>query len=112
MGFDYFYGFIGGDANQWEPNLFRGTSAIYPYVGHPGWNLTTAMADDAITYMKRIHAVNSGTALLHLLRAGRHPCAASSHAGVDQEDQRHASVRQGLEQSARDRSSPTRRSWA
>ena len=23
MGFDYFYGFVGGDANQWEPNLFR-----------------------------------------------------------------------------------------
>ncbi|MFM7191599.1 MAG: sulfatase-like hydrolase/transferase [Microcystaceae cyanobacterium] len=23
MGFDYFYGFVGGDANQWQPNLFR-----------------------------------------------------------------------------------------
>jgi len=23
QGFDYFYGFIGGDANQWQPNLFR-----------------------------------------------------------------------------------------
>ena len=57
MGFEYFYGFIGGDANQWEPNLFRNTSAIYPYVGHPGWNLTTAQADDAIQYMKRINAV-------------------------------------------------------
>ena len=58
MGFDYFYGFVGGDANQWEPNLFRNTSAIYPYVGHPGWNLTTAMADDAIEYMKRVDAVS------------------------------------------------------
>jgi len=58
MGFDYFYGFVGGDANQWEPNLFRNTSEIYPYVGHPGWNLTTAMADDAIEYMKRIDAVS------------------------------------------------------
>src|SRR5208282_1080860 len=58
MGFDYFYGFVGGDANQWEPNLFRNTSEIYPYVGHPGWNLTTAMADDAIQYMKRLEAVN------------------------------------------------------
>src|ERR1700759_3026501 len=58
MGFDYFYGFVGGDASQWQPNLFRGTSAIYPYVGHPGWNLTTGMADDAITYMKRIQAVS------------------------------------------------------
>jgi arylsulfatase len=58
MGFDYFYGFVGGDANQWEPNLFRNTSEIYPYVGHPGWNLTTAMADDAIEYMKRVNAVS------------------------------------------------------
>jgi hypothetical protein len=29
MGFEYFYGFIGGDANQWQPNLFRNTTAIY-----------------------------------------------------------------------------------
>src|SRR5450631_1781802 len=53
MGFQYFYGFVGGDANQWEPNLFRNTSEIYPYVDHPGWNLTTAMADDAIEHMRR-----------------------------------------------------------
>ena len=58
MGFDYFYGFVGGDANQWQPNLFRNTTAIYPYYGNPGWNLITAMADDAIEYMKRITAIN------------------------------------------------------
>jgi arylsulfatase A-like enzyme len=58
MGFDYFYGFVGGDANQWQPNLFRNTSEIYPFVGHPGWNLTTAMADDAIEYMRRLNAVS------------------------------------------------------
>jgi arylsulfatase len=59
MGFDYFYGFVGGDANQWQPNLFRNTTAIYPYVGHPGWNLITAEADDTITYLHRITAINS-----------------------------------------------------
>ena len=32
MGFDYFYGFVGGDTSQWEPNLFRNTTAIYPYL--------------------------------------------------------------------------------
>ncbi len=58
MGFDYFFGFVGGDANQWEPNLFRNTTAIYPYVGHPEWNLITAEADDAIEYMRRITAIN------------------------------------------------------
>ena len=58
MGFDYFYGFVGGDANQWQPNLFRNTTAIYPYYNNPGWNLVTAMADDAIEYMNRITAIN------------------------------------------------------
>jgi arylsulfatase len=58
LGFDYFYGFVGGDANQWQPNLFRNTAEIYPYYGHPGWNLVTAMADDAIEYMKRITAID------------------------------------------------------
>ena len=55
MGFEYFYGFVGGDANQWQPNLFRNTTQIYPFEGKPGWNLTTAMADDAIEWMNRIN---------------------------------------------------------
>jgi arylsulfatase len=60
MGFEYFYGFIGGDTSQWQPNLFRNTTQIYPFQGQPPgtWNLTTAMADDAITYMNRINALN------------------------------------------------------
>jgi arylsulfatase A-like enzyme len=58
MGFDYFYGFVGGDANQWQPNLFRNTTQIFPYYNNPGWNLITAMADDAIEYMDRITAIN------------------------------------------------------
>ena len=41
MGFDYFYGFVGGDTNQWQPNLFRNTTAIYPFQGNPDCNLTT-----------------------------------------------------------------------
>jgi arylsulfatase A-like enzyme len=58
MGFDYFFGFMGGDANQWQPNLFRNTTAIYPFEGDPEWNLTTAEADEAITWMNRINALN------------------------------------------------------
>jgi arylsulfatase len=58
LGFDYFYGFVGGDTSQWEPNLFRNTTAIYPYLGHENkWNLTTAMADDAIQYMKQLSEI-------------------------------------------------------
>jgi arylsulfatase len=48
-GFDYYYGFVGDDTSQWQPNnLFRNTTPIEPYLGHPGWNLITAMADEAI----------------------------------------------------------------
>lgn len=55
MGFEYFYGFVGGDANQWQPNLFRNTTQIYPFAGKPEWNLITGMADDAIDYLNRIN---------------------------------------------------------
>ena len=59
MGFEYFYGFVGGDTSQWEPNLFRNTAAIYPYVGQQGkWNLTTAMADDAIHWLNQLNDIN------------------------------------------------------
>jgi len=55
MGFEYFYGFVGGDANQWQPNLFRNTTQIYPFEGKPGWNLVTGMADEAIDYLHRMN---------------------------------------------------------
>lgn len=56
MGFEYFYGFVGGDANQWQPNLFRNTTQIYPFKGKEGqWNLVTGMADDAIDYLNRMN---------------------------------------------------------
>ena len=57
MGFEYFYGFVGGDTSQWQPNLYRNTTAIYPFEGNPGWNLTTAMADEAIQYMKQLKEI-------------------------------------------------------
>jgi arylsulfatase len=60
MGFEYFYGFVGGDANQWQPNLFRNTTQIYPFQGKPGWNLVTGMADDAVDYVTRMHQIQPG----------------------------------------------------
>ncbi len=54
QGFDYFYGFVGGDTSQWQPgNLYRDTTRIQPFLGNPGWNLTTAMADDAMQYIQQ-----------------------------------------------------------
>jgi arylsulfatase A-like enzyme len=76
MGFEYFYGFVGGDTSQWQPNLFRNTTAIYPYVGNPSWNLTTAMADDAIHWLKQLTL----DAVLPPLRPRGHARAAPSDA--------------------------------
>ncbi len=59
MGFEYFYGFMGGDTNQWEPgNLVRNTTPIYPFEGNPSWNLTTAMSDEAVSYLKRMNTLD------------------------------------------------------
>jgi arylsulfatase len=55
MGFEFFYGFVGGDTSQWQPNLFRNTTPIAPYEGNPKWNLITAMADEAIGWMKMLN---------------------------------------------------------
>ena len=57
MGFEYFYGFVGGDTSQWQPNLFRNTTPIFPFLNNPGWNLETAMADEAIGYIRQLKAI-------------------------------------------------------
>lgn len=56
MGFQYFYGFMGGESDQWTPYLYRDHTPIYPWIGKPGYNLVTDMADDAIRYMKELNA--------------------------------------------------------
>ena len=56
MGFDYFYGFMGGETDQWQPYLFQNNRQIFPWVGKPGYNLTTDLADEAISYMRQLNA--------------------------------------------------------
>ena len=73
MGFEYFYGFVGGDTSQWQPNLFRNTTAIYPYLNNPKWNLTTAMADDAIAWMNQLNSIDpSKPFLVYYVPGGTH----------------------------------------
>jgi arylsulfatase A-like enzyme len=56
MGFEYFYGFMGGETDQWTPYLFRNQTQVFPWVGKPGYNLITDMADEAIKYMGELNA--------------------------------------------------------
>ena len=52
LGFDHFYGFIGGDTSQWRPNVTEGTKPIEPYLGKPDYNFDYDMADQAIKWIK------------------------------------------------------------
>jgi arylsulfatase A-like enzyme len=41
IGFEYFYGFLDGEPDQWQPYLFRDHTQIFPWVGKKDYNLTT-----------------------------------------------------------------------
>ncbi len=56
MGFDYFYGFMGGETDQWQPYLFRDHTQIFPWIDNPDYNLTTDLADEAIKYVRQLDA--------------------------------------------------------
>jgi arylsulfatase len=57
LGFEYFYGFIGGDSDQWHPALYENTRPIEPYLGNPNYILDHDLADKAIDWMRMQHAL-------------------------------------------------------
>jgi len=51
-GFEYFYGFIGGEANQWYPSLYEGTIPVQPKkTPEEGYNLVEDMTDKAVKWI-------------------------------------------------------------
>jgi arylsulfatase len=60
-GFEYFYGFIGGECSQYEPELFEGTTAITPpRTAEEGYHLTEDLADKAINWVRQQKALAGG----------------------------------------------------
>jgi arylsulfatase len=57
LGFEYFYGFIGGDTNQWAPALFENTTAIEPPHDDPTYHFDVDLADQAIKRLRRLNAL-------------------------------------------------------
>jgi len=51
LGFNYFYGFMAGEASQYEPMLFENTVAV-DYPKTEGYHLTEDLTDHAITFMR------------------------------------------------------------
>jgi len=51
-GFEYFYGFIGGEAHQWYPSLYEGTNPIeVKKTPEEGYHLVPDMTDKAIDWI-------------------------------------------------------------
>jgi arylsulfatase len=57
LGFEHFYGFLGGDSDQWHPALYDGTNPIEPYLGDPDYILDRDLSDKAIAWMRMQHAL-------------------------------------------------------
>ncbi|RZU63793.1 arylsulfatase [Microterricola gilva] len=54
LGFEYFYGFLAGEASQYEPNLVRNTTSVLPpRSAEEGYHLSEDLADDAISWLRR-----------------------------------------------------------
>jgi arylsulfatase len=54
LGFDYFYGFLAGEASQYEPNLVRNTTVVLPpRTPEEGYHLSADLADDAMAWLRR-----------------------------------------------------------
>ena len=57
-GFEHFYGFIGGESNQWDPALYEGTTPIEPpATPDEGYHLTEDLTDKAIAWARQQKAL-------------------------------------------------------
>ena len=57
-GFETFYGFIGGENNQWDPALYDGTTPVEPpATPEEGYHLTEDLADRAVSWIRQQKAL-------------------------------------------------------
>ena len=57
-GFETFYGFIGGENNQWDPALYEGTTPMEPpATAEEGYHLTEDLADHAVNWVRQQKAL-------------------------------------------------------
>ncbi|MET0910269.1 MAG: arylsulfatase, partial [Ilumatobacteraceae bacterium] len=57
-GFEYFYGFIAGETNQYAPALYKGTTPVEPdRTPEEGYHLTEDLADHAIDWIRQQKAL-------------------------------------------------------
>lgn len=69
LGFEYFYGFIGGDTNQWHPTLYRGTNSVEPPHEHNA-TLDHFLTEDAIHWVHNQKAASPDKPFMVYLAPG------------------------------------------
>jgi arylsulfatase A-like enzyme len=57
-GFEHFYGFLGGETNQWYPALYHGTTPVEPErTAEDGYHLTEDLTDHAVDWIRQQKAL-------------------------------------------------------
>jgi arylsulfatase len=57
-GFEKFYGFVGGETNQWAPTLYIGASPVEPWgTAEEGYHFSEDMVDKGIAWLRGIHTM-------------------------------------------------------
>ena len=99
-GFEHFYGFLGGETNQYAPALYDGTVPIEPdRLAEEGYHFTEDMTDRAIDWVRQQKALMPDKPFFAYFAPGRDARAASRSRGVVGEVQ--GQVRPGLGRRAR-----------
>jgi len=57
-GFEKFYGFVGGETNQWAPGLYLGTSPVEPWgTAEEGYHVSEDITDKSIAWIRGVHTM-------------------------------------------------------
>jgi arylsulfatase A-like enzyme len=87
-GFDRFYGFFGGETNQWYPDLVEDNHAIdQPYWPEQGYHLSKDMARSGLADDQGSEGRQPVEAVVHVVLPRRQPCATPRAEGVHRQVQ-------------------------
>ena len=94
-GFERFYGFLGGETNQWYPDLVYDNHPVeQPALPEDGYHLTTDLTDKAIEFIKDAKVIAPAKPFLMYFCPGRDARPPPRSEGVDRAVQ--GPVRHGL----------------
>jgi arylsulfatase len=83
LGFDYFYGFNGGDMNHWNPILYENRNLV-PASSDPNYYLTTDLSDHAIAWVRKVKSISPDRPfLLYVAPGATHAPHQVSQAWID-----------------------------